>query len=445
MPLADRIFGWLVPIVVLACWSSMSIGQEPASKDQEPTTLSLPASGDTTGQTADTPPGSTEAAALESVEIPPELLQARREAKDEFLKLRGQLAVAMGEMRATFIRYQNDEDRSPEAQERYRQQRNATRKIMNEMFDAALNVIRFGSDDEAATYLATMIEHRYNKDYYDATMMEAGARLIDGSVRLAYIFPATARSAVVSGDFELAKQLYDALDEETLPDIDKAILHTMGSLQEQWEKEQELQKQDGEAENPLVSMMTTRGEVTIELFINSAPSTVANFIQLVEKGYYDGLDFYQVIDHLLALTGDESGSGTGTSGKFLLDEHERENARMPLAGSLVMAKQPTSVQGQFVPNSASAQFAILYLPIAAISDQQTVFGRVIEGMDAISELRRVDPSKEKKKNEILLPPDRILEMKVIRRPEKLPEIQYFDAQTPAHDHDHDHDHAPVAP
>jgi peptidylprolyl isomerase len=81
--------------------------------------------------------------------------------------------------------------------------------------------------------------------------------------------------------------------------------------------------------------------------------------------------------------------------------------------------------GKFVPNSASSQFAILFLPVMSVSEEQTVFGRVIEGMDAISRMRRVDPSKKKKKGEVVQPPDMIFEATMVRRPKTLPEPEYF--------------------
>ena len=90
-----------------------------------------------------------------------------------------------------------------------------------------------------------------------------------------------------------------------------------------------------------------------------------------------------------------------------------------------MAKLPIGDSGKFVPNSASSQFAILLLPITNVSEEQTIFGRVIEGMDAISRLRRVDPSKKKEKGAIVQPPDMIIEATVVRRPETLPEPEYL--------------------
>ena len=91
-----------------------------------------------------------------------------------------------------------------------------------------------------------------------------------------------------------------------------------------------------------------------------------------------------------------------------------------------MAKMPMGEGGQFFPNSASSQFAILFLPMVSASDEQTVFGRVLEGMDVVSRLRRVDPSKKKDKGSIQVPPDMILEATVLRRPDSLPQPLYVD-------------------
>jgi peptidylprolyl isomerase len=197
-------------------------------------------------------------------------------------------------------------------------------------------------------------------------------------------------------------------------------------MEKQYLAEQEIRKKEEQADDlPRVKLRTSEGDVVLELYINQAPSTVAHFIGLVEKGFYDGLDFYQVIDDLLILTGDPSGLGDGNCGDFLIDEHDRADARKALRGSLVMAKVPTSPKGaDFFPNSASSQFAILMVPIVGIEKQQTVFGRVIEGMNNLAALRRVDPSKEKKKGEIVLPSDHIIEATVIRRPKTFPQPNY---------------------
>jgi len=175
---------------------------------------------------------------------------------------------------------------------------------------------------------------------------------------------------------------------------------------------------------PRVKLEKTQGEIVLELYLDQAPTTVANFVRLVEEGFYDGLDFFQVIDNGLALTGDPSGIGKGNSGKFIRDEHLREDARHGLRGALVMAKIPLGESGKFVPHSASSQFAILLMPIATAIEAQTIFGRVVEGMDVVGRLNRVDPNKENKKGELLKPADRIVSATVIRRPDEMPEPEY---------------------
>jgi peptidylprolyl isomerase len=365
-------------------------------------------------------------------EMPPEFVKEMKQAEQQFKHLRAKLADKLIEMRTTHTLYLNDEVRTPEALAAYRRQRNESRQLMNETFDAALNVIRYRGDTEAARYLVTMIQHRFQRDIYNATTLEAGARLIDGGVRLAYVFLATGRSAMTVGDFALARKIYESLDPDDLEDVDKTLIARADVIETEWQKEKQLFDKEAQADRlPRVKLVTTRGEILVELFIDQAPSTVANFIKLVDAGYYDGLDFYQVVDHLLALTGDENGDGSGSTGKYLQDEHQREDARAAVRGSLVMAKIPLEKVGEFVPNSGSAQFAILYLPITSIAEQQTVFGRVIEGMDVVGSLRRVDPNKKKGKGEIVMPPDRVLSATVVRRPEKLPEIVYAQPGSPS--------------
>ena len=373
------------------------------------------------------------------LEPPKEIIELAKKAKDKFLAIRAELAETLIDMRTTHTNYVNDDEQTPQAKELYREQRTKARRLMDKLFDAGLEVVRLVPDKEAATFLITWIQHRMNHSLYDATTHEAGARLLDGGFQLVYLFKATARSATIVGDFEMAKRLYKTLEEKHLDDLDKGFIVNGKNLEAQFKKESEQRKIDAEKDtNPRVRINTSRGDVVIELYIDQAPSTVANFIQLVESNFYDGLDFYQVIDDLLALTGDESGDGLGNTGKFLVDECNREDARMPLAGSLVMAKRPIDNKGNFLENSASCQFAILYVPIARIAGQQVVFGRVIEGMDSIGALRRVDPSKEKKKGAVQFPSDVILSMEVIRRPDVLPEINYFDLSklNPHAGHDH---------
>ncbi len=264
---------------------------------------------------------------------------AKRIAK--FKEARLQLEQAIWEQRKIYINYSNHEDRTPSAKESFFAQRQEVRKRLDETYLAALNVCRIGANQDAATFLVTMIQHRLERDIYDASTMEGAARMIDGGARLTYLFQAAARSAMVAGDFEMAKKLFDALPDEQKDDIDGALAFYLETFRKDFEVEKaEREREAKEDRLPRVLLRTSQGDVLIELFLDSAPSTVSHFISLVEEGFYDGLDFHQVIDHLLALTGDPSGLGDGNCGKFLMDEHQNENARKGFRGSLVMAKLP---------------------------------------------------------------------------------------------------------
>ena len=358
------------------------------------------------------------------VELPEgyqEELQARI---DLFRSKRLELEKAIGDQREIYIRYLNREEYSPERRQAYFQYRDKVRRLLDETYIAAVAILQIGFDEEAGTFIATMVQHRYGTDIYDAPTMEGAVRLIDGGSHLRFLFETAARSAVVCGEFEMAKNIYAAMEDENQEEVDSRLEFNLEQYREQFMAEAAIREVEiREDRLPRVLLKTTQGDVVVELFLDHAPSTVANFIRLVDDGFYDGLDFYQVIDHLLALTGDPSGTGTGNSGRYLLDEPARPDSRKALRGSLVMAKLPMagSPAGSFIPNSASSQFAILLLPILSASEEQTVFGTVIEGMDAVSRLRRVDPHKEKKKGELQYPPDSIIEAKVIRRPTTLPE------------------------
>lgn len=416
-------------LVALALPISVIAQQPPSGGD------SAPEATEGANESTEDPAAQTEAADVSSDGVDPvdrdEVEKEVQRRTAVFNELRDKLAEAVGDQRATHIRYINKEDRSNEARSRYRQQRARVRELLDETFTAALDLSRIALNEEAATFLVTMIQHRFGHDIYDEEMVEGCARLIDGGSQLKYVFQAGARSAVVSGDFDLAKRLFEALTAEHMDNVDKTLMFNLDEYQKQYEAEQVIREREIEEDRlPRVKLETTQGDVIVELFIDQAPSTVSHFIQLVENDFYDGLDFFQVLDDLLALTGDPSGVGSGHADNFLVDEHDREDARKAFRGSLVMAKIPQDEQGNFIPNTGSSQFAILYVPILAISQQQTVFGRVVEGMDVISRLRRVDPSKKKEKGAIELPPDSIIEATVLRRPDTLPEPEYADLTQP---------------
>ena len=151
-----------------------------------------------------------------------------------------------------------------------------------------------------------------------------------------------------------------------------------------WDQEQKIRAAEAQADDlPRVKLETTQGPVVIELFENEAPNTVANFISLVEKKFYDGLSFHRVISGFMAQGGDPKGTGSGGPGYAIPCECYRENYRKHFRGSLSMAHAGRDTGG--------SQFFITFVPTDHLNGKHTVFGRVIEGMDAVAKFKRVEP------------------------------------------------------
>ncbi|MFG0264314.1 MAG: peptidylprolyl isomerase [Rhodopirellula sp. JB055] len=353
----------------------------------------------------------------------------RKEAEELYAKFRAtheELLASMLELRTMHIRYNNDIDRSREATKAFRAQQHKTWDLMQQQMENSVRVFRLLPSPEAASYMVTMVQHHFDNDIYDELTYEAAARLIDIGQNYRYLFLSAARAGISTGNFDTARKVYESLEPDELEQVDMANQHFIDELERQYKEEMERMEKIDRDSLPQVRLTTTRGDVLIELYPDEAPSTVAHFLKLVEDGFYDGLDFNQVVPNMLALSGDPAGDGRGNSGQFLMDEHGNENSHHVLRGSLVMAKIPMG-EGRFIENSASSQFAIFFLPVAVASSQQTVFGRVIEGMDRISTLRRRDPSKSDEKK-IQLPPDAIITAEVVRKGPELPEPTYVDVQ-----------------
>lgn len=350
----------------------------------------------------------------------PEQFEAGMTALAEFESSAAEFGQKIVKMRRQHTQLVN---RLSEDKQLYRTLRNEARDQMNQTYRKSLRLIEFMPHPYAMRFITTVLEQRYKNDIYDKETLEGAAKLLDYQIHIRYIVLLAARTGMVQGDFDLANSIYKNVQEDELEDRDKRLIGRSLEIEKQFAAEQKLLENDPD-DLPKVRILTTRGEFTVELYIHSAPSTVSHFIRLAESGFYDGLDFFQVIDGLLALTGDPLGDGSSAPDQKLADEHDREGARMPLYGSLVMAKLPIPDTRIFVPNSAGTQFAILFLPLPSVAEQQTVFGRVIDGFDVLGSLRRVDPSKKKKKNAIVAPPDRIIECEVLNRPDELPEVIY---------------------
>ncbi|QDH70664.1 peptidylprolyl isomerase [Marilutibacter alkalisoli] len=125
---------------------------------------------------------------------------------------------------------------------------------------------------------------------------------------------------------------------------------------------------------------TDRGPIRVELAADKAPLTVASFVNLARRGFYDGLNFHRVIADFMVQGGCPLGTGTGGPGYRFEDEtgnglsHERGVLSMANAG----------------PGTNGSQFFITHVPCPWLDGKHTVFGKVVEGIEVVDKIQQGD-------------------------------------------------------
>ncbi|AER57178.1 peptidylprolyl isomerase [Pseudoxanthomonas spadix] len=125
---------------------------------------------------------------------------------------------------------------------------------------------------------------------------------------------------------------------------------------------------------------TSRGPIQVELYPDKAPLTVANFVNLAKRGFYDGLSFHRVIPDFMIQGGCPEGSGRGGPGYRFEDEtnnglgHERGVLSMANAG----------------PNTNGSQFFITHVATPWLDGKHTVFGKVVSGLEVVDAVKQGD-------------------------------------------------------
>ena len=136
--------------------------------------------------------------------------------------------------------------------------------------------------------------------------------------------------------------------------------------------------QAGEVERNAV-IETEKGTIKFVLHEQDAPITTSNFIELAERGFYDGLTFHRVEPNFVIQGGDPNGNGTGGSEKKIKLEVS-PSLKHGDAGAVAMARSQH-------PDSASSQFYITLGPAAFLDGNYAVFGRVVAGLDVVRKIR----------------------------------------------------------
>jgi peptidylprolyl isomerase len=146
-------------------------------------------------------------------------------------------------------------------------------------------------------------------------------------------------------------------------------------------------------ENTLI-IETTKGKVVIGLRPDLAPNHVAHIKRLARENFYDGVVFHRVIEGFMAQTGDPKGTGTGGSSYPNLKQEFNDEPHV--RGTTSMARSQN-------PDSANSQFFICFDDAPFLNKQYTVWGKVVEGMENVDQIKRGEPVRD---------PDKMLTVRV---------------------------------
>ena len=137
------------------------------------------------------------------------------------------------------------------------------------------------------------------------------------------------------------------------------------------------------AQNPIVTITMNTGDVMkAELYPETAPNTVNNFISLIKKGFYDGVGFHRIIAGFMIQGGDPDGNGMGGPGYSIKGEFTSNGFKNDLKHS----KGVLSMARTQIPDSAGSQFFIMHKPAPHLDGEYAAFGKLTEGFDVLDKI-----------------------------------------------------------
>jgi cyclophilin family peptidyl-prolyl cis-trans isomerase len=416
-------FASLAGLMTVAAWA-----QEPSATAPATTTPAAPNAGPgltLPGLPTASPTGTAAAPATSGSPEFDALLKKWDDLLDQMKQTQVDYKLAKPEERGQFV-------------EKFKQLKLDGEKLQPEVLKAAeAGLAKDPKGTAFVTFLASFANGEYLRDNYEQAL-RISEKLIDAKYENKRIYNLAGKAAFNLCDFDKAeKYLKTAQEGSALDGRADGYLQNIEAYKTLWKKEQDLRAQeakdaaDPNKALPRVVLKTTDGDIVLELFENEAPQTVGNFVNLVEKGFYNGLAFHRVIHEFMAQGGDPNGDGSGGPGYYIQDETDKENRRLHFRGALSMAHSG-------VKNSGGSQFFITFCPTSNLDGKavnpkneqypHTVFGRVVEGFDVLPKLQKRDTSSGPHGTSGPLPPaDKIIEAKVLRKrnhpyePTKLPE------------------------
>ena len=139
--------------------------------------------------------------------------------------------------------------------------------------------------------------------------------------------------------------------------------------------------------NKIAEFNTNKGNFKVELYADKAPLTVGNFMKLVDQGFYNGLIFHRVIPDFMIQCGCPHGTGRGGPGWTIRDELHPD-LKHDSKGILSMANAG--------PNTGGSQFFVTVAPTPWLDKHHSIFGKVVEGLDVIDTIAKVDTGRNDK-------------------------------------------------
>ncbi len=216
-------------------------------------------------------------------------------------------------------------------------------------------------------------------------------------------------------DFDLAQKAWDMYSQNaSLPALKNAMYLNIENARKLWEAELEQRQLDQTKNNPIVELVTSKGIITVELFEDEAPESVANFLYLAKNKFYSKMRVFRVIPCFGAQSGCKIGNGTGNASYTIASETNLPNARPIFRGSLFFALSIKDGTQEMDLGTTSSQFMIASAALPKIDDSVTVFGRVISGIPKLGIFRKVDLSDEEQRKDPNNKTDFLVETNIIK-------------------------------
>ena len=346
---------------------------------------------------------------------------------EEFYRVHGEMNALLAELADLQVRYKTaNEDKQATIKQQWNELIEQGKVLEPKLIAAAQHAYAESpnTDKDIAEFLAKLLAQAVQRDDYEP-VAEIGKLLVENKYSGKCVANLAGITAFALNDFDTAEKYLNLAAEQgcykSLSKDDKigqigAIFSQLAPIYKQaWAEEKAIRAREAKTDNlPRVLLKTTKGDIVVELFEDQAPNTVANFISLVKKGFYNGLAFHRVMQGFMAQGGDPAGNGTGGPGYSIACECYRPDTRRHFRGTLSMAHAGRDTGG--------SQFFLTFVPTPHLDGKHTAFGRVIDGMDVLAKLQRRDPGDAEAPRA-----DKIIEAKVLRKrpheyvPKKMPE------------------------